>query len=148
MKNKKAMIGIMTAVLISVLIGVIMTSIVHTQITEQTTTTTVTNDEFTMNNASCVRVSNNCIQSITSVVNTSITIGANNYTRCFATQTYDGILVFGDNYTDGLNGQPLNATYIEESCAALPGGLVRTIATYFAVLMAVVLLVYLAGWVR
>lgn len=149
MKSKKGqMVGVMTAILISVLIGVIMTSIVHTQITEQTALTTVTNDPFTMSNTTCVRLTENCINSFTSVTNTTVTIGSGNYSRCTSSQTYDGILVSADTYIDGLNGQPLNASYLEESCAALPTGLTRTIAGYFAILMAVIILVYVAGWVR
>lgn len=152
--NKIAQTSIFIVILVSVLIGVIAVSIVSSQINRQTAYTTITDDQFTMSNTSCVDVTANCISSLTSVENVtgSVTIGSGNYSICNVnapSTRYDGILVSGDAYVDSnFNGLTLNSTYVEEACDSIQGGITRTIVPYFVILMAVVLLVFVTGYIK
>ena len=153
MKNKAQMSGMMTTILVTVIVGVIAAAIVATQIASQTSSTTITDDQFVMSNTTCVDLTDNCITSITSIENsTSVeTIGSGNYTLCRVSAPvtrFDGVLVSGDTSIDAYNGDTKNATYVETACNSLQGGLVRTIAPFFVVLMAVILLMFVASWIK
>ena len=145
MYGKKGNAAVMTTLLIGIIVGVISLSIVFTQIRGQTTTTAVSNQAFTATNTSCTRLTTDCVASLTSVDNLSTVL----------TGSYDLCGSGGDNY--GLRTNPednnhstsdINVSYIRESCAPITGGITTTIVGYFAVLMAVVILVFVVGFIR
>jgi len=149
MKNKKGQLGTtIIGIGVVLIIGVIIASIMYSQVDNQTSQTTVTDDQFTASNSSCVDITDKCIYSVTSVENGtgSYTVTSGNYSTCKVNSGLrwdDGLLVSDDL----VNGQTLNATYTEIDCGYISSGLTRTIVNYLPVLLAVALLIFLAGYV-
>jgi len=145
--KKVAQTGMFIALFVGLVIGVIAIGAMVTQITQQTSTTTVTDNQFTMSNTSCVDLTNNCILSLTTIENqTGIgTITSGNYSICSVNaplSRYDGVLVSGDASVDLANGQTLNATYTEISCDYIGGTTTRSLVSYIPLLAVVALLVF------
>lgn len=147
---RKGQIG--ATIFIPVVIAVILLGVVFTFITDQRSTTTVTDDQFTASNTSCVEITNACINSITRIENASgggTILSASNYTLCIATGTtneYDGILLSPTASLE-LNGKTVNATYEGESCEAIDG-MTGTMIDYIPVLLAVVLIIGVAVYIK
>ncbi len=144
MKNKKgiAMVGIM----ITVVISLIVLGIIATQITTQQRTNTITDDQFTASNNSCVRVTNECIGSTTSLENATSAISAiGNFTTCPGGGTGDnwGYLLNAGGADTALDGGTMNSTYVEVDCARLTG-ITETIISYLPILLALALFIFVA----
>lgn len=146
MKKHIGQTGLFITLFIGVVIGVIAISAIYTQITTQTSTSTVTDDQFTMDNTSCVDLTTNCILSLTSIENATGTevIGAGNYSICRVNapqSRYDGVLVSADASIDRYNGQTMNSTYVGSDCSYISGGTARNLISYIPLLIIVALLV-------
>ena len=146
-----AQTGMFIALFVGLTIGIIAIGAIVTQISGQTSTTTVTNDQFTMSNTSCVDVTTNCILSLTSVSNvTAGTAGINpidsgNYSICRVNAPagmFDGVVVSGDASIDVLNGLTLNTTYTGINCDYIGGATTRSLISYIPLLAVVALLVF------
>lgn len=140
-------------IFIPIIVAVIILGVIFSFINAQRTTTTITDDQFTVANNTCVEVTSNCITSVTSVENAtgSETIGTGNYSLCIATGTtneYDGIqMVLDDAPIDRYVGETVNVSYVERSCQAITGT-TGTLIDYVPVLLAVLLLVAVAVYVK
>ena len=147
MKQKKAQMAIV-GIMIALILGVIFLSIAWTQIQSQQTRTTITDDQFTATNGSCVRVTSECIASLTTVENGTggSELLTGNFTACGVNTDLYGLLLSPTGQIDAsYDGATVNATYIEGSCNEITGQ-TRTIINYVPVLMAVVLLAFTAGF--
>lgn len=145
--NKKAnLILVSVGFLVLGIIALMSITVGWDLVQSQTNTSTVNEDLFTAINGTCVDVTENCIVSLTAVHNTSGTlIGSGNYSLCAVESgagRYDGILLTNPTY-----GLSLNATYIESSCQRVTGTS-GTILNYIPLLMAVVLLVGVAIYIK
>jgi len=135
-------------ILIGLVIGLVALQIVFSLITSQAATTTITDDTFTASNSSCVDITDKCILSLTSVENATdgTSVGAGNYSQCLSnagtSRYYDGILLDDAEY----NGASLNATYVEVECGHI-SGLTSIVVNNIPVILAVALLMFLAGYV-
>jgi hypothetical protein len=149
--NKKGEFNIM-ALFIPLLIALIVISIVIPLIGNKISTTTVTNDQFTASNTTCVQINTDyCIASLTSVANSTGTTPINtaNFTRCnVADGTLKGLLLQGDDTTEvKFNGVVLNATYQSQDCNPV-SGFTGTIIGFIPVFLALALLVFLALFIK
>lgn len=133
----------MMGLTVTVILVVIVIATVWTLYQTQQALTTVTDDTFTASNGTCVRVTNDCIAELTNVENGSdASAKTGNFSLCGTADDYYGLLMSpaGDN---AIDGQTMNATYIERNCNRLTG-MTATITSYLTLLMAVVLLAYVA----
>jgi hypothetical protein len=124
----------------ALIVAIIVVGIIWGLIEEQQNSTTITDDTFTVSSSSCVRVTNQCIGSLTAVENASVggTDWLANFTRCGAGQDFYGLLVTtGSN----LDGSTANATYAEISCQHITG-VTSTVISYIPLLLGVALLVF------
>jgi len=148
--NKKG--NMMMTVFISLLIGLIALTIILPIITDKITDRTVTNDQFTASNTTCVTLSNDllCLSSITSTVNASngVDIQVANWTICSATRQSDGLLLSGDAETKArFNAELINATYVSRDCQPITGT-TGTVIGYVPLLFAVILLIFVAVQIK
>jgi len=145
---KKAQLsGVMLGILITVIMAMIVIQVVFSLIEAKTTTTAVTGDQFTPQNQSCVRLTTECLQRGTlSVVNASTgKVLTGNFTECGTGNDLFGAVgnFIGCDECDQIQ----NASYTEVDCQPLPGGLTTTIINYLPLLLAVVILVFVAGYI-
>lgn len=143
-KGQMGLAGVFIGIMVVLIMGVIVLSIIFTQISNQTTTTAVSNDLFTADTASCVRVTNNCMLSTGTLTVTSggDTIPTANYSRCPSGEDNYGIQAS----TADLDAVALNATYTEVDCGYIEAGTSRTVITLLPLLFAVGLLVFVVGY--
>ena len=157
MKKGQIAVNVIIGMGITLIIGVIVLSIIWTQYADQVGSATITGDQFTASNTTCVELTDKCLTSITSLNNAtgnstmkSTIIGSGNYSICTArglNNKFDGVLLDGDTVVDaGYNGQTVNASYTEISCNRITG-MTATIVGYLPVLLAIVLLIFLAGFI-
>jgi len=140
MKNKK---GNMLAITVVLIIALIALSIVVSLITGQQATTAVADDQFTALTSTCVRITDNCYTPNSVVVTnaTSGDVATGNFSECGSA----GVDFFGLSEAGGqYNSQTANATYTEQSCERLTG-FTATIINNVPLLLAVALLVFVAG---
>ena len=112
---------ILISAFILLLVGIILTSEVANSNSKARSLGTVTDDQFTADNASCVQITTGCIDSITLVENATkaTTVGSANYTLCRSSTTHlqDGIQLKDGAQMAGesLDGFTLNATYTQSA---------------------------------
>lgn len=144
--------NMMAGVMVTLILVVLVTSIVFSFISSARDTTTVTDDQFTASNTTCVQITDNCIVSLISMENATGTgtIGLSNFSICTVKSGggLQGVQISGDattetHYTEKL----LNATYISESCQKITG-MTSTMIGYLPLLMAVAILVFVAFLVK
>jgi len=114
---------------IVLLVGVVLLSSLADNESSIRTLLTVTDDQFTMDNTTCVQITSGCISSLTSVENATgaEVIGAGNYSLCRSSGNQDGILVSADTSIDRYNGLTINATYTHSpGCTYVSSGISRT----------------------
>ena len=133
---------------ITIIIAVIIVGITFGIVSDQTATTPITADQFTAVNNSCVRLTTNCIQvgSTSSVINQSGAESVGNFTECGDLNKPYGLLLLDEGGYD-LDGKTLNASYTEQNCIRVTG-LTSTIINYVPLLLAVVLLVFVAVQIK
>ncbi len=142
---KKAQTNGMVIILMVVIIAMVAISVAWGLIRSQQDTTSIVDDVFTVSNTSCVRIVDTCYTPNTLVV-TNATDGAGatgNFTECGA-----GVIPYGAIGVvdwDYATGDTANATYTQQACQRLTG-LTGTIIDYVPVLMAVLILVFVAGF--
>lgn len=147
--NKKGNTAIVTLTVV-VIIGIIALSVGWELIQDKTTSETITDDTFTGLNGTCTRVtsaSDRCILSTTNIQNATgnqVDVSGN-FTVCGTTSGSDlnGYYV---SATPNFVGQSFNASYLEVACTQLTGT-TGTIANYVPLLWAVVILVFVAGFI-
>lgn len=142
--NKKGEIPII-GLSIAVILGIIALGVGFGLISNQTTTTTITKDSFTAKNSTCVQVTDNCIQSLTSVTNGTKTY-TGNFTLCGDNPNLNGLILYPLQKGAKLHNSVMNATYTEISCGYL-SGTTRTIVNYVPLLWAVAILALVAGFI-
>ena len=149
MNIKYGQTGLWVSLFVGIIIALIAISAINTQITGQLSSTTVTDDVFTFSNTTCIDLTTQCIDSISSVENGtgSNVIGAGNYSLCNANAPggmRDGIQIPGDTYIDNLfaGSTTVNATYSQIQCDAITGSTTRTILAYIPLLAVLALLVF------
>ena len=143
--------GTIIAMAIGAILLVVILGVIFSTLSEQTTTSAVTADQFTASNSSCTKVTNNCITAITSVVNAT-TPGVDatgNYSVCSISGDETGILLDPADSTGNIdnNGFTANASYSEQSCAFITSGTTRTLVTLIPVLLAILVLIFILGFV-
>jgi hypothetical protein len=147
---KKAQ-SMMVGLGITLLLAVIIFSLIYTSISSQTTVTAVTDDTLTLSNTSCTQLTPQCINSITTIENATSAadvLSASNYSICTYGSTPSGILLTGGASGDALwNGETVNVTYTETACNYISGTMTRTIISHLPMILAVVLLVFVGGYV-
>ena len=147
--------NVLFAFAIAVILGLIFLTTLSQPIADQSSTSTVTDDQYTASNTSCVKVTsgNDCIISLTSVENVSAqAIGSANYSLCVASNggslLSNGIINNGDATTDGwYNGQTLNATYtMSQGCVYNPNATSRNLTSllplFFAIFLVIMAIYY------
>ena len=135
---------------IVLLVGVVLLSSLADNESSIRTLLTVADDQFTGSNTTCVRVTTGCIDSLTSVENSTVTIGVANYSLCRSTTTgvQDGILLAAGSQADGfaLSGTVLNATYTNSpTCAYVASGISRTFISLIPIFFALFVLLIGVG---
>jgi preprotein translocase subunit SecG len=141
-------IAMVASLFIVVVIGLIFLTTINQNVETQATLSTITDDQFTASNSSCVVITTGCIETVTSIKNvTRTTIDPANYTLCRSnTGKLDGIqLLSGAQMADAsLNGKTLNATYTESAgCTYVSNSTARNL-TGILVLLFVIAIVVIA----
>lgn len=147
--SKKGQLGatVIIGISVTLIIAVIMVGIVFSQITNQQTETAVSNDLFTANNDTCVRLdASNCIQPASLTVANGTDDFSGNFSECG-----DGNDVYGAQLSavgggTGLDGTGLNASYTQRDCGYITGT-TGTILNYVPILLAVALLAFLGFYI-
>jgi len=137
-KNKKAQSGTMIAISVFVIIAIIAVSIVWQLTQDKTQTATIANDLFVASNNTCVRVTDNCIESTTSLYAGALQSDSN-FTICGGASGYYGYSLDETGALASLDGANINASYVGADCARLTGT-TSTIVNYIPLLLAVALL--------
>lgn len=146
--KRKGQISMHTAIMTTLIITVIVVSVIWGLLIDNTEVTAIANDSFTISNTSCVAVTPNCIQSLTSVTNSTTAVGIGNFSICSIGGEDQGITMDGTGATEvQYNGATVNATYTEQSCSYI-GGTSGTLVLYIPLLMAVVIVAYLALMIK
>ena len=144
----KGQANAMVILLMVIIIAMVSISVVWGIIRNQQDTTAVTENLFTGINDTCVRLTDNCISPNTlSVINTTNATKdiTTNFTECGDTSN-----IYGARGNIGHCGEcertlALNASYTEQACGRITG-LTGTIIDYIPLLMAVLILVFVAGF--
>jgi len=134
---------------IVILVGIVLLSSLADNENNIRTLTTVTDDPFTGSNSTCTRISNGCIDSITSVENATgaMTVGAANYSLCRSSTTnlQDGIILAAGSQAQGitLGGAALNATYQHSAgCTYVSNSTSRVFISLIPIFFAMAVLLY------
>ena len=148
-KGQGAIVGMAIGAILLVVILAVIFSTLSNQISADTTT--ITADQFTADNTSCVRVTQNCIVTLTTVVNATNADGieaTGNYSACDISGDASGIALSPDDADGNIdnNGFTANATYNERSCAFITSGTTRTLVALIPVLLAIAILIFILGF--
>ena len=117
---------------------------------------TITQDNFTMSNNTCVQVATGCIDAISSVINQTQAsgflnpVGSGNYTVCrSSTGNADGINVRGsDAVINNLNGLTLTANYtLSPDCTYIANNTVKNLATLPLLFYILAVVIIVIGYV-
>lgn len=151
MKKKGEIVSNMITIAVGLIIGIVMLGIIFSQISEQTVTTPITADQFTGANGTCVSITTNCIVSASGVLinSTGGNAATGNFTQCDSNSNnkLDGYSLNAVGGSPGWNGETINASYNERSCAFIEGSITTLIVNNVPVLFAVALLVFLAAFI-
>lgn len=149
--RRKGQMNAMLALSIGLILGVVILGVVFSFISDQTSTSTITADQFTASNESCVQVTSNCITTLTNVYNATtpgpIEAGGN-YSICTVGGALSGLYLNPADSQGNIdnNGYTANATYNERSCGFITSGTTRTLVTLIPLLLAIVALVFVTGF--
>lgn len=147
--KKEGQTAMMIAIFVPLIIGVIVLGIVFSLISDQTTTVAVSNDLFTSVDKTCVRLNNNfCfIAGSLAVTNTTVDV-TGNYSECGTSGDLFGAAfnTSGTSKSSAMKTASLNASYTRISCDRIQGALTTTIINNIPILFAVLLLVFIAGF--
>lgn len=142
--GQAAMIGLFITVVILAIVG----SVSWSFISSQRDTTTITDDQFTATNGTCIQVTDNCISSTTKIENVTLPVTTTgNFSLCGVgvnTGRYNGYLLNIDGADASIDGLTQNASYNEASCSYVTGT-AGTIISYISIALALVLLAFVAG---
>ena len=151
--EKNKFLGVVIGSFLTIIIGVVLISSLAQQNAQVQTLTTSTNDQFTVSNTTCTRVTTGCIDSLTSVGNATntyvLTQLANNATLCTTSNgNQDGIILpTAERYN--MNGATANATYQESSnCMYVKDSTSRTLAGIIIVFFAIAIVLGALYWLR
>ncbi len=145
--KKQGQANAMIILLMVIIIAMVSISVVWGLIRSQQDTTAITSDPFTPQNGSCVRVTDLCINpgSTTAILNDSDGVNLlNNFTECGTTGSLYGYESIPGTVPSTI-GVQANATYTEQACGRITG-FTGTIIDYIPLLMAVLILVFVAGF--
>ncbi len=152
--NKKGQ-GVIIAMSIGAILLVIILGVIFSTLSNQTSTTPVTKDPFTASKQVCVRVTSattervDCIEpgSTTAIENSTNAVDVlSNFTECGSNGDifgYKGVALINDS----IDGAIVNATYTSRSCAFITSGTTRTLVNLLPVLLAIVVLIFILGFV-
>ena len=140
--------GAIIAMAIGAILLVVVLGVIFSTLSDQVSDTAVTEQVFAATNGTCVRLTANCYVggTLTVVNSTSNTVDATgNFSECGTSGDIFGAL---PNIIDGgLDGANHNASYSERSCAFITSGITRTLVNLIPVLLAIVILVFILGFV-
>ncbi len=151
--NKKGQ-GAIIAMSVGAILAVVILGVIFSTLRDQTTTTSIGSDSFTAANGTCVRVTPatsavDCIEpsSTTAIVNDTNGVDVlADFQECGTAGD-----IFGYDMVAGANesvvGATVNATYTGRSCAFITSGTTRTLVTLLPVLLAIVILIFILGFV-
>lgn len=145
-KQGQIAVGVIITISVILIIGVVMLQVIFSQISTQQSQTSVQNDLYSAEaNTTCTRLTTECYAKGTlAVVNVSKTLVVNgNFTECTINGDFQGVRMIEDIW----EGNSLNASYTRISCAFIQGNLTRIILNNVPVLFAVLLMVFLAGFI-
>lgn len=146
--EKKGQVGTQTVLLTTLIVTLIAVSVSATLITNNTATTDISNDEFTALNNTCVAVSTNCLTELTAFSNGTQNWNVGNFSICPVSGDNVGIYLDGSNVDQKeLSNLVLNASYTERSCSFI-GGTTGTLINYIPLIMAVVIVAFLAMMIK
>lgn len=146
--NQKGQANVMVVIMITIILAMVAISVVWGLVRSQQDTTTITDDQFTGINETCVRLTDNCYVpntlSITNSTSKTKDVGGN-FTECGDTS-----MVYGARGNIAECGEcelslALNASYTEQACGRITG-MTGTIINYLPLLMAVIILVFVAAF--
>ncbi len=149
--KKKGQVGMILTITIGLILGIVMFQIIFTQIFDQTTTRNIVDDQFTAANGTCVQVTSDCIGLNSGVIEngSNAVVVTSNFTECQVNNPgkLNGFLLNVNAADPAHDGATLNASYNERSCSFISGGTTTTVLNLLPLLFAVVLLVFVAGFV-
>ncbi|KKL97587.1 hypothetical protein LCGC14_1832960 [marine sediment metagenome] len=149
--RKKGQVGMMITITISLILGIVMFQIIFSTIDEQIRTLAIIDDQFTAANDTCVQVTSSCIAPGSGVIEnaTNAEIATGNFTQCQVNNPgkLNGFLLNADDADPGHDGVTVNATYTERSCSFISGGTTTIVLNLLPLLFAVLLLVFVAGFI-
>ena len=140
---KKGQTNMVVIIMVTIILAMVSISIVWGLIRSQQDTTAIKNDTFTTSNTSCVRLTNNCYIANSLTVDNLSTDHTGNFTECGSSSMLYGTI--GAANWPLASGDLMNASYTEQACGRITG-LTGTIINYVPLLMAVLILVFVAGF--
>ena len=149
--RKKGQVGMILTITIGLILGIVMFQIIFTTIDSQVTTTAITKDPFTASNGTCVQVTDNCIALGTGVLvngTNDVTVTAN-FSECQVNNPdkLNGFVLSPDLGGNEFDGVQVNASYSDRSCSFIGGATTQIVLNLLPLLFAVVLLVFVAGFI-
>jgi len=150
MKNKKGQIvNLIIGLSVTLIIGIVIFSVVQSIVLDQTSTTAITDDQFTADNSTCVRVTADCFASGSATVEnaTSGVSLTGNFTQCGQSSDWYGLNLKADGKGLRIDGATVNTSYSEISCNQIQSGTTTTVIQLLPLLFAVLLLVFVAGFI-
>lgn len=152
--EKNKILGVIIGSFLTILIGLVLISSLGKQNAEVQTLTTNSQDQFIVDNATCVRISTGCIDAVSDVRNATgetpvVTQLANNVTLCkSSTGQIDGVILpYASQY--GMQGETANATYTESSnCMYVKDATSRTLTNLIIVFFAIAIVLGGLYWLR
>lgn len=131
-------LGIAISGFVLLVVALVLITSIADNISKMSALNTVTNDLFTASNTSCVQVTTGCIDSLTSIENTTSTLGVANYSLCRSTSNLDGIILKDPSVH---NANVMNATYIYSAdCTYVADSTSRTLVGLIVLFFAIAIL--------
>ena len=146
-KGQMMIVGMSIAVILAVVIFTVIFSVIDENLKQ----TAIDADQFTAVNATCTRVTDQCITkgSTSTVLNATGTgataIMTGNFTECGASGDLYGYNLKATGLAV-LDGSTMNASYTEEGCGYIQSGTTRTLVSVIPILLALLILVFIAGF--
>ncbi len=150
--RKKGQVGMILTITIGLILGIVMFQIIFSTIDDQTSTRTITDDTFTAANDTCVQVTSLCIAAGSGVIENGTggtDTATGNFSDCQVNNPgkLNGFLLKSDVGGTIYDGVVMNATYSERSCSFISGGTTTIVLNLLPLLFAVLLLVFVAGFI-
>jgi len=150
MKRKGQLGTIWITILILTIIGLIATQVVWQLLQDKQSSTTQTDIQFTAVNNTCVRITDKCfltgalVQNATAPDTDYLT---DSFLECSDLGHYYGLKLVVENASTEYDGATMNATFTEVDCSQL-SGMTALIVNYIPLMLAVVLLIAVAVFIR